>query len=393
MPSSSQYMTVFFLIVPPFLLSGTATGEEASFHQTDVFIGGQDGYHTYRIPSVIVSKNGILLAFCEGRKNSRSDTGDIDLLLKRSTDGGKTWSRQKIVWNDGANTCGNPCPVVDQATGKIWLLLTWNHGKDRERQIIEKKSLDTRRVWVTSSSDDGLTWEKPAEITGTTKDPDWGWYATGPGVGIQIRHGPHRGRLVIPCDNSYSNAGEHAIRSGKGYGSHVISSEDQGKTWRKSPNITPRVNECQVVELAGGRLLLNMRAYFGDHLRRIAYSDDGGSSWSPVEADRQLVEPVCQASILRFTWPGGDEKSRILFSNPASKKRENMTIRLSYDEGKTWPVAKTVHGGSAAYSCLTVLPDRRIGLLYEREGYKRISFARFSLGWLTDGKDSLKGSP
>jgi sialidase-1 len=355
-----------------------------------VFTGGQNGYHTYRIPSIIVTRKGTLLAFCEGRKGGSGDAGDIDLLLRRSGDGGRTWSGQEVIWSDGGNTCGNPCPVVDEDTGTIWLLLTWNLGEDRESDIIAKKSRDTRRVWVTFSEDDGRTWAAPGEITESVKDPDWGWYATGPGVGIQIQHGPHRGRLVIPCDHSYSGSEKDSVRGGKGYGSHIIYSDDHGKSWRRSRSITPRVNECQVVELAGGRLLLNMRAYFGDGLRRVAHSDDGGETWSPAKADPGLPEPVCQASILRYTWPGRHGKSRILFSNPASKRRENMTVRLSHDEGKTWPLAGTIHAGPAAYSCLTVLPDLRIGLLYERQGNRKITFCRFSLEWLTGGRDSLK---
>ncbi len=154
-------------------------------------------------PALIVTSNQTLLAFCEGRKNSASDTGDIDLLLKRSTDGGKTWSEPQVVWDDGPNTCGNPCPVVDETTGTIWLLLTHNPGDTGEARIMEGKPGGTRTVWLSRSTDDGKTWTPPVDITASTKDPSWGWYATGPGVGIQIQHGPHRGRLVIPCDHSF----------------------------------------------------------------------------------------------------------------------------------------------------------------------------------------------
>jgi sialidase-1 len=170
--------------------------------QTDVFVSGHDGYHTYRIPAVIRAKNGTLLAFCEGRKSAGSDSGDIDLLLKRSTDDGRTWSAQQVVWDDAANTCGNPCPVLDETTGTLWLLLTHNLGTDRERDIAARTAKGTRTVWVASSRDHGLKWTKPVDITSATKDPSWTWYATGPGVGIQIKSGPHAGRLVIPCDHN-----------------------------------------------------------------------------------------------------------------------------------------------------------------------------------------------
>jgi len=243
-----------------------ATVQVVSSHQsqqTDVFVSGTDGYHTYRIPSLIITKKGTLLAFCEGRKKSRSDSGDIDLLLKRSEDAGKTWSKQYVVWDDNANTCGNPCPVVDQQTGTIFLLMTWNRGDDREEAIKKGTSKDTRRVRVSQSDDDGATWSKPLEITDTAKRPEWRWYATGPGVGIQLQKGPWKGRLVIPCDHSIVSPDDP-----DGYNSHVIISDDHGKTWTIAGIISPKVNECQVVELADGTLMINMRNYRHKHQRR-----------------------------------------------------------------------------------------------------------------------------
>ena len=172
--------------------------------QRPLFVSGRDGYHTYRIPALLTTVQGTLLAFCEGRKDDRSDAGNIDLLVKRSTDGGRTWSSQQVIWDDGPNTCSNPCPVVDQKTGTIWLLLTHNPGDEGLREILKPEARGTRTVWVSSSEDDGQTWSQPGEITDSTKDPEWDWYATGPGVGIQLQKGPHQGRLVIPCDHSYS---------------------------------------------------------------------------------------------------------------------------------------------------------------------------------------------
>lgn len=345
---------------------------EEPAEQIDVYTSGEDGYDTYRIPSVIVTAKGMVLAFCEGRRNSRSDAGDIDIVLKRSADGGKTFSDQQVVWDDGTNTCGNPCPVVDGATGTIWLLLTHNLGTDHERDIVAGKSENTRTVWVANSTDDGLTWTKPVEITSTTKKPDWAWYATGPGCGIQTRSG----RLVIPCD--------HIVTGGDMWSSHVIFSDDHGKTWQLGGTAPPKTNECEVVELSDGRLLLNMRNYNREHpCRAIAVSEDEGMTFSEVSYDAALVEPVCQASVRRY---GIGESNAILFSNPAQTKgRARMTVRLSEDDCQTWPKSRVLHYGPAAYSCLAVLPDGTILCLYERgwsQPYETIVLARFSAEWM-----------
>lgn len=360
------------------MLVGCATADR--FNDTirsndPVFVGGQDGYKTYRIPALAVTTHGTVLAIAEGRKNGGGDSGDIDLVLKRSTDGGKTWSAQQTIWNDNANTCGNPCVVVDQQTGVIWLLTTWNLGSDHEAQIIAQKSKDTRRVYVCNSKDDGVTWSVPREITQDVKQKDWTWYATGPGSGIQIQNGPAKGRLVIPCD--------HIDAATKHYYSHIIYSDDHGQTWKLGGS-TPqhKVNECEVVELSDGTLLLNMRNY--DNARRArqtALSADGGLTWTNQQLDAHLIEPICQASIKRTADKAG--KPVLIFSNPASPRgRVNMTLRASFDDGQTWPVARVLHPGPSAYSSLAILPDGRILCLYEageKNAYETISLASVSL--------------
>lgn len=346
---------------------------------TNLFVSGTNGYEHYRIPSLLTTEKGTLLAFCEARKRT-GDAGDIDLVMKRSLDGGRTWSDERIIWDDGMNTCGNPCPVVDEETGTIWLLMTHNIGSDKESDIIRKKSQGTRTVWVSSSNDEGATWSVPVNITSTTKDPSWGWYATGPGVGIQIRNGPHKGRLVIPCDHSYDDP-QGSVRNGPfEYGSHIIYSDDHGQTWQLGGTIRPKVNECQVVELAGGNgsLLMDMRSYFGRNRRTQSVSRDGGLTWtSPTDA-HDLIEPVCQASLIRYSWPNLEESGKILFLNPASTSaRENLTLRASFDDGKSWPYRKVIHSGPSAYSSISVLPNGSIGCLYEAGAngpYERIIF-------------------
>lgn len=321
-----------------------------------LFESGQDGYHTFRIPAIVTTAKGTLLAFAEGRKNSRSDTGDIDMVLKRSEDGGKTWSPLSVIWDDAENVCGNPAPVVDKTTGTIFLLTTWNLGIDHEQEIIGQAGKDTRRVFVMQSVDDGITWTAPVEITQQVKPENWTWYATGPCHGIQIENGNFNGRLVIPCD--------HIEAGTKKYFSHIIYSDDHGKTW-KIGGSTPQdqVNECTVAELPDGKLMLNMRNYNRTQKsRKISLSGDGGLSWGGIFPDTTLAEPICQGSLYRFSFG----PSRLLFLNPADENsRQNMALRLSFDEGATWAKTKILHGGPSAYSDITGLPDGNIGCLYE----------------------------
>jgi len=344
--------------------------------QVDVFVSGQDGYHTYRIPSVIVTNKGTVLAFCEGRKHGRGDSGDIDLLVKRSQDGGRTFGPQQVVWDDADNTCGNPCPVIDRQSGTIFLLMTHNLGTDTEAMIAAGKSKGTRTVWICHSTDDGKSFSKPQNLTDVLKKPDWTWYATGPGAGIQLRSG----RLLIPCD--HKEAQTHIFRS------HVVYSDDRGKTWKLGGVVGPGTNECEAVELADGSVMLNMRNYNRKHqCRAVAISKDGGESFGQLYYDPTLIEPVCQASIRRYSQPDANNKGVILFSNPAStSKREKLTVRASFDEGKSWPASKVIHEGPAAYSCLAVSSDGMILCLYERgqeSPYEKITLARFTIQWLS----------
>lgn len=343
----------------------------ADILQHEVYLSGQDGYHTYRIPAIVRTNKGTLLAFAEGRRHSARDWGDIDVLLKRSTDGGRTWSPQITVADFGEDTAGNPAPVVDRRTGTIWLLLTRNPGQVQEKNILPGLSGPTRTVWLTYSRDDGRSWARPVEITASVKRPEWSWYATGPINGIQLRSG----RLLVPCD--------HVVQAdlSQRY-SHVIYSDDGGRTWRLGGSAGPDCNESTVAELSDGTLMLNMRSYAGKNRRAVSLSRDRGLTWSPPRSDEALVEPVCQASLIRV---GKSKPAWLLFSNPASTRRVNMTVRLSRDEGNSWSVSKTIHEGPSAYSNLVELKGGMIGLLYERGDngpYERITFACFPLGWL-----------
>ncbi len=341
---------------------------------------GEQGYHTYRIPALAVTNTGAILSICEGRRDGQGDTGKIDLLVKRSTDGGVTWSDQALIWADGGNVCGNPAPIVDHETGVVWLLCTWNLGSDHERDIIAGTSQDTRRVFVLCSEDDGLTWSEPREITDEVKLPDWTWYATGPGAGIQLRRGPRAGRLLMACD--------HIEKESRDYYSHVIMSDDHGMTWRRGGNSPrPGVNECQLVELIDGRLLLNMRNESRNiRQRQEAFSDDGGETWRDQFVRPDLFEPICQASFHRGpSTPEGDPT--LLFANPANPdSRSMLTLRGSTDEGKTWPHACELQAGPAAYSDLAVRSNGQIMCAYEAgedNPYERIEMGRISWGELS----------
>ena len=348
----------------------------------DLFISGQDGYHTYRIPSIITTQRGTILAFCEGRKNSGSDTGDIDLLLKRSIDGGKTFSPQVVIWNDANNTCGNPCPVIDSNDGTIWLLTTWNAGNENEKQIKQAAGNKSRCVYVMHSKDDGVSWSKPVEITRDVKKKQWRWYATGPGVGIQLQYGTKKGRLVIPCDYSEKRSND----PNREYDSHIIYSDDHGQSWHIGGTVKNGVNECQIVECLDGSLMLNMRNHNKAGSRAIAYSNDCGQTFKNISLTSNLQEPRCQASIIRYSPNKFTNKNILLFSNPNhAKKRLNMTVKLSYDEGKMWPVEKCLYKGPSAYSCLTVLPDGKIACFYEagvKKPYEKIVLAIFDVNCL-----------
>ena len=332
---------------------------------------GSRGTHTYRIPALVVTKKGALLAFAEARRDGGHDTCDIDTVVRRSVDGGKTWGPEIIVFDDDKNTAGNPCPVVDQSTGRIWSLQTWNSSKTPESRTKAGFGQDSRRVFVTCSDDDGKTWNRPKEITESTKLKHWSWYATGPGAGIQLQRGKHKGRLIIPCDHKSLPKGGPQT-----YHSHIVYSDDHGKTWKIGAETGHGLNECEAVELEDGGVMVNSRNHGVNEFHRgVSISKDGGKTFSSFRRDPMLLEPRCQASIRRYRWVAGDKPGIILFTNPAWKWRTFMMLRMSYDDGKTWPRAKVIYPWTSAYSDIAVLGDGRIAVLFERDYHKTIDLA------------------
>ncbi|GAA4492908.1 hypothetical protein GCM10023191_029510 [Actinoallomurus oryzae] len=337
------------------------------------YTAGTEGYSAFRIPAVITTKSGDLLAFAEGRSDGLGDAGNIDTVVKRSTDGGCTWQPLRVVQDSGPNTSGNPAPVVT-ASGRIVLLTTYNAGTATETQILRGQvpAEDSRRVFTQYSDDDGATWSAPREITATAKLPDWRWYATGPGHATRLTHGPHRGRLVVPANHSVAPpAGSADLGSeAKYYGGHDLYSDDDGRTWHigyvdDNTDGQVNVNETSATELPDGRVYFNTRDQNGtaDGNRADAYSLDGGRTLRrPFQPQPALAGPVVEGSVLQARGP----KAPLLYSGPADpSKRAVMTLRTSRDGGVTWRSALTLSQLPAAYSDLVQIDARTVGLLYE----------------------------
>ncbi len=388
-------MTCTFLQLVPFItviLSGLcgSVAAEPILEKNDVFPAGMNGIARNRIPGIVVTPKGTVLAYAEARKNSSSDWGEIEVHMRRSLDGGRTWepgkqiahSADRIEGNptkasggETDQTVNNPVAIVDLETGAIEFLYCVNYA----------------RCFSMRSSDDGVTWSKPAEITATFEPfrakVDWKVIATGPGHGIQLKSG----RLVVPIWLAYGKAGAHAPSA-----AGTIFSDDHGKTWQAGDLCLPNEgdfgnpNETMITGLSDGRVMLVARSVSKPNRKLITTSPDGARNWTTPVFHDALLEPVCMASIIAFP----KEPGTLLFSNPHTLalekdgtekpagrgKRENLSIKLSRDDGKTWPVNKTLDPGPSAYSDLAVLPDSTVLCLYE--GKSEIQVARFNLEWL-----------
>ncbi len=330
--------------------------------QTTLFRSGDDGYECYRIPAVVVSRTGVILAFAEGRKDGRGDYADVNLMLKRSRDNGATWSEARVIVDDGDHTMGNPCPIYDARTSTVHLLFC----------------RENRQVFAIRSTDDGEHWSVPTEISASVIDRRMYFAYTGPGHGVQLASG----RLVAPSCADYGK------RIGDVQGSYIIYSDDSGRSWKVGGLLEAEASdECEVVELADGKLYLFGRNSCGKRARAYSYSSDGGQSWTAVAYESRLPESAsgCQGSIVRVSQSPTSDRNRIVVANAANiYGRTQLTLRMSYDETRSWPVQKILYEGSAAYSDLAVTQDGRILCLYEADDYTRIACALIDVGWLTD---------
>jgi sialidase-1 len=351
------------------------------------YTSGAEGYSAFRIPAVVATRSGDLLAFAEGRLAGLGDAGNIDTVLKRSTDGGCSWGPLQVVHDSDVNTAGNPAPVL-AADGRLVLLTTYNGGSATENAILRGAvpAEQSRRVFVQHSTDDGASWSEPREITADTKLPHWRWYATGPGHAIRLAHGAHAGRLVVPANHSSAPpAGSVDLGSeAKYYGGHSLYSDDNGQTWQigyidDNPDGYLNVNETTAAELPDGRVYFNTREHNGTAPgnRADAYSADGGQTLQlPFRPQTTLVGPVVQGSVLQLSGPNAP----LLYAGPAEPAaRATMTIRVSTDAGATWRSAVALSGLPAAYSDLIQVDANTVGVLYETGNFganETITFRR-----------------
>jgi sialidase-1 len=347
-----------------------------------VFDPAGSRYHTFRIPS-ITARDEWLFAFCEGRLHSAADAGEIEVVLRRSRDGGRTWLPLQVVSAAAGKTCGNPVPVVDPASGDLVLVTVQNGADALEISVARGTDPENgRRVFVQRSSDSGETWTAPEEITKQVKPDDWGWYATGPCHGIALTHEPCAGRLVVPANHSFVPSDVDALDSAAAIrlnGGHCIYSDDGGRTWElgfvdRNDGGEINANETTVAELADGRLYFNARNHRGTGAARVhAYSPDGGASLTSAYVDMPSVTaPGIQGSVLRV----GD---RLLLSTPVHPEiRRELTVFESGDDGQSWRPGLVVHPGMAGYSDLVPLPDGRVGIFYEAGETSSFATLRFA---------------
>jgi sialidase-1 len=374
------------LAAPPFL------------KQSKLFEAHQDGIALYRIPGIVVTTNGTVIVYCEARRNSSSDWADSEIWMRRSTNGGVSFDAPKKIAHFGNRlkrttiglarkagsaedqTVNNPVAIVDHQTGAIHFLYC----------------VDYDQCFYMRSDDNGATFSKPRNIRSTFDEfrPEYDSrvIATGPGHGIQLKNG----RLLVPVWLSTGDKGHSPSVTA------TIYSDDHGASWHRGDIALPskpewaNPNEAMAVELANGSVMLNVRTSSLKNRRVVTISPDGTTHWTQGQENEQLLEPLCMASLVRYSTK---PKTILLFSNPdtlepikgdatpgSHRVRKNLTVKLSYDEGKTWPVKRVLEPGRSAYSDLAVLGDGTILCFYEGQG--TLMFARFNLEWLTDGKDS-----
>ncbi len=361
-----------------------------------VFAAGESGYTCYRIPAIITTKNGTLIALADGRIGGCGDIPTpLDLVCKRSFDNGKSWGPLQVIADYGSTTndldtypfygmtniprvaSGDAAVLLDRTNGRIWTLYD-NGGLSGKRKI---------KLELRHSDDDGATWSQGIDLEAQNPGirPNYGEFLAGPGNGIQLSEGPHAGRLIFPV---YVYGSESS--------SMCIYSDDHGATWKRSESCGVKGGEVQMAETPGGGVIASMRdnGFSWTGVRTFSRSSDGGATWGEpyTSATNQpaLPDPQCQGNVYRLTTTNDSNASRLLHVNAAHRSsRSNLAIHISYDEGVTWPVSNQVYAGGSAYSSVTKLATGEIGLLFEKDPYGSLAYARRSVSQVTGGADSL----
>jgi sialidase-1 len=358
-----------------FLVLGVLGAAGPQPTHTDVFISGQDGYKVYRIPAIETAPDGSLVACAEARKYNAADPGhqgnDIDLVCKRSTDGGRTWSAMQVVEDPGEKwSAANPATVVDRKTNRVWVL--YLRSKPGRSTRTSRPGTDDMQTFARHSADNGVTWSAPIDLSRVARDyvdATWRTTVVGPGGAIATRSG----RLIVPAWKSPYNV-------------FTLASDDHGATWQRgamAPGGTA-ANENQLVELADGRVLMDARHTGGPH-RFVWTSGDGGATWRGPRPGASVTP--CACAIERLTLAAGTGgRNRILWTGPKGPGRTTLVARVSYDEGATFPLERVIATEKAAYSDLTILPDGRVGVLWERAGYRFITFTILTVAWLEEAQ-------
>lgn len=359
---------------------------------TPVFTSGTEGYKSFRIPAMVATKGGDILAFCEGRVNDSGDFGDINIVMKRSSDKGKTWHSLQVLVDYDSLQAGNPAPVVDlhdPAYPKGVVFLFYNTGNNHEGEVRKGKGL--REVWFIRSTDGGKSWSAPRNITAQTHRPnqpaadpayrfaeDWRAYANTPGHAMQFRQGRYKGRIFVAANHS---VGDPKPQAGD-YFAHGFYTDDHGATFSLGATLPiPGSNESMAAELPDGGLIMTTRNQKGDIRNRIlAFSSDGGAHWDTAYFEKALPDPVCQGSILTV-WDKRKNAVLVHCNNADQRRRDDLTLNFSKDGGKTWGGTIRVDKAQSAekrswtaYSDLVSTSGRTLGLLYEQDDYARIVF-------------------
>ena len=361
----------FIACLLAFLAPGAFAASKDGILQQDIFRHGENGIHTYRIPALVQSAHGVLIAVVDARHDSSRDLPNrISLVMRRSFNLGKDWDPMRTLMEVKEGSVGDASLLLDRSNGRVWCFFTYgppgigffsSKGGDHPGP-------ETTRVHAIHSDDDGTSWSPPVDLTEMVWQPGWqGIFATS-GTDIQIS----TGRLLVPLVVRDALGTLHSVNA---------YSDDHGKTWKSGKFIGVGTDESHNAELPDGSILQNMR---NGHYRAIAISHDGGVNFGPVTYDEALIDPGCNASITRYRH---GRKDVYVFTNAASSRRENMTVRLSYDDAKSWAASRVIFAGPAAYSTAVPLSDGSVGLLYERGeklSVEEITFAKFRLRWVTE---------